>query len=64
MKKLIMLGTGMTMATLLSGCTEGNLIYKDKEMPVSEVEERISNELEVENPDFDLEVNITEEVDD
>lgn len=63
MKKLIMIGTGLTMATLLAGCQEGNIEYKGQIMPVSEAEERIADELEVENPDMDLEVIISEESD-
>jgi hypothetical protein len=55
---------GIIMLLLLSGCSEGTITYKEKDMPVSEAEERIADELEVENPDLDLEVNITEESDD
>lgn len=64
MKKLIIIGTGMTMATLLAGCQEPTIIYEGKEMPAYEAEERIADQLEVENPQFDLEVHITEETED
>lgn len=64
MKRLIVVGTGITMATLLAGCQEANIEYKGQIMPVSEAQERIADELEVENPDMDLEVHISEEVDD
>lgn len=51
-------------ALLLAGCSESTVIYKGKEMPVSEAQERIADELEVENPDRDLEVQIYDESDD
>lgn len=63
MKKLIVVGTGLTMAALLAGCQESNIQYKGQIMPVSEAQERIADELEVDNPDMDLEVRISEEAD-
>lgn len=63
MKKLVVVGTGLTIATLLVGCQEGNIEYKGQIMPVSEAQERIADELEVENPDMDIEVIISEESD-
>lgn len=64
MKKLIIIGTGMTMATLLAGCQEPTITYEGKEIPASEAEERIEDQLEVENPEMDLEVNIAPESED
>jgi hypothetical protein len=61
MKKLLVIGS---IATLLSGCSDGTIIYKGVERPVSEVEEIIADELEVENPELDLELNIYEETED
>lgn len=60
------LGVVVLVATLLSlvGCEEGTVIYKGIERPVSEVEEIIADELEVENPSLDLEVSIYEESED
>lgn len=64
MKKLIIIGTGLTMAALLAGCQEQQINYEGKLMPESEAEERIADQLEVENPELDLEVNIAPESDD
>lgn len=61
-KALIIIATLST--GLLTGCEERNIEYKGQNMPVSVAEERISDELEVENPDLDLEVMISEEVED
>lgn len=58
MKKLIIIGTGVTMVLLLAECAEAEIKYKREQMPVSEAEERMSDELEVENPSFDLEVKM------
>jgi hypothetical protein len=57
-----LLGVGiMAMAT---GCSiDDNIVYQDKQMPVSEAEERIADQLEAENPDLDIEVDIYEEED-
>ena len=49
---------------LLAGCEEAEIMYDDKLRPVSEVEEIMADKLEVDNPDLDLEVSITEEVED
>ena len=58
MKKLIF---GIGVLTLLTGCSESTIVYDGKERPVSEVEEIIADQLEVENPSKDLELNIMEE---
>lgn len=47
----------------LVGCSPSKMKYDGKTRPVSEVEDIISDKLEVENPDMDLEVNIYEEDD-
>ncbi|MED4914348.1 hypothetical protein [Parageobacillus thermoglucosidasius] len=60
MKKAITLLVLLIVA-LLAGCEEGKIYYKGKLRPVSEVEEIIADQLEVENPDLDLEVSIFEE---
>lgn len=64
MKKLIIIGTGLTMASFLAGCQEQQINYEGNLMPESEAEERIADQLEVENPELDLEVNIAPESDD
>lgn len=64
MKKLLTVGVLVLGVGMLSGCKEPNIKYKGELRPASEVEEIISDELEVENPHLDLEVRITEEVDD
>lgn len=63
MKKLIIIGTGVTMATFLAGCQEQQINYEGKLMPQLEAEELIEDQLEFDNPDLDLEVNILEESD-
>ncbi len=64
-KSFILLITIIT--AILAGC--GNLkeseIYYDGQLrPISQVEEIIADKLEVENPEFDLEVNVYEESED
>lgn len=55
----------VAVSLFLYGCgEEGTIIYKGEEMKISEAEERIADELEVENPKLDLELNIFEETDD
>lgn len=61
MKKQIIIGTGVTMVSFLAGCAETDINYKGEQLPVSKAEERMADELEVENPSFDLEVRIYEE---
>ncbi|QZA70243.1 sugar-binding protein [Bacillus phage 278BB001] len=62
MKKVLVGAVGsLLLVGTLTGCSESTMIYKDQERPVSEVEEIIADQLEVENPDLDLEVNISEE---
>lgn len=52
------------LSVLLAGCGDPVMIvYKGVEMPIDEAEERIADELEVENPNLDLEVDIFEETD-
>ena len=47
-----------------SGGTETEIYYKNQLRPISQVEEIIADELEIENPELDLEVNIREEIED
>lgn len=47
MKKLIIIGTGMTIVSFLAGCAEADINYKGEQMPVSEAEEHMADELEV-----------------
>lgn len=53
-----------SLTALLAACEEQEIYYKGQQRPVSEVEEIIADELEVENPEFDLEVKIYEESED
>jgi hypothetical protein len=65
MKKLIGVGMlGVGIMAMVTGCSiDDTIVYQDKEIPVSEVEERIADQLEVENPDLDIEVDIYDEED-
>jgi hypothetical protein len=57
-------GVGLITATLLSGCsTISSLYYQGKERQLDEVEEMLSDYLESENPNYELNVQITEDVD-
>ena len=47
-----------------SGEAKTEIYYKGQLRPISQVEEIIADELEIENPEFDLEVNIREEMED
>jgi hypothetical protein len=58
-----MAATGV-LVVLLSGCSEMQLEYKGEVRSEYEVEEIIADELEVDNPELDLEVNITTESED
>ncbi|OXS77929.1 hypothetical protein [Domibacillus enclensis] len=64
MKKFILAGCISLGAAALAGCEEGTIHYQGEQMPVSEAEERIADQLEVENPDMDLELSIYSETDD
>lgn len=66
MKKVVLragIGVGLVAVGILSGCAEQKITYEGKLRPISEVQEIISDKLEVENPNLDLEVNIQKEVD-
>lgn len=45
----------------LVGCEEKHYNYNGEYLPVSEVEERLEDIVEDQNPDFDFEVSIYEE---
>lgn len=65
-KRAIVIIGGLVLSGIIAGCQfeENTIVYKGKEMPISEAEERIADELEVENPDLDLELSIIMETDD
>ncbi len=46
---------------LLAGCEERHVYFQGSYLPVSEVEERLEDTIEDQNPDFDFEVSIYEE---
>lgn len=62
MKKI--LGLLALSSVLLAGCGSGTMIFEGKEKPIDDVEEIIADQLEVENPDMDLEVKIYQETED
>jgi ABC-type oligopeptide transport system substrate-binding subunit len=64
LKKLIILLTLLLASLLLAACEESQIHYDGQLRPMSEVEEIISDKLEVENPHLDLEVSIFEETED
>jgi hypothetical protein len=65
-KKKLVTGTALlsTSMIFLAACSQPDIMYDGKKQSVNSVEEQIADKLEVENPDLDLEVNITEEADD
>jgi hypothetical protein len=63
-KKVTGLFIFAVITAILTGCEEGTVMYEGKDQPVSTVEEIIADKLEVDNPELDLEVSITEESDD
>lgn len=60
MKKLLILG----FCVFLAGCGLKEIQYEGKTMPVEDVEEIVENKLELENPHLDINVDISEELDD
>ncbi|MBY0157295.1 hypothetical protein [Cytobacillus oceanisediminis] len=48
----------------LTGCEESELYYDGKLRPESEVEEIIADQLEVDNPSMDLEIDVYQESED
>lgn len=64
LKRLVIVTSLLSISFLLAACEEKKITYQETKMTVSEAEERIADQLEVENPDYDLEVSITEESDD
>lgn len=48
----------------LSACTPPTMQYNGKEQRVEDIEEIIADQLEVENPNMDIEVSIIEQTDD
>lgn len=61
-KRLILVA--IAASALLAACEEETIIYKNIERPMSDVEEIIADELEVENPALDLELDIYRDTDD
>lgn len=57
-------GTGLIVSALLAGCGVQELQYQGKVRPVDEVEEMLSDYLESENPQMDLNVEITQDIED
>jgi hypothetical protein len=66
LKKIITLLVLLVATILFAACEwqESKINYKGQLRPVSEVEEIIADELEVENPDLDLDISIFEELED
>lgn len=62
-KRLLLVSVGLS-AALLAGCSEMDINYKGELKSEDQVEEIIADELEVENPELDLEVDIYMETED
>lgn len=63
-KRFVVVVSLLSISLILAACEEKKITYQETKMTISEAEERIADQLEVENPDYDLEVSITEESDD
>ncbi|MBU8733455.1 hypothetical protein KM915_25925 [Cytobacillus oceanisediminis] len=63
MKKVLVLLMAIAVFWLV-GCEESELYYDGKLRPESEVEEIIADQLEVENPSMDLEIDVYQESED
>lgn len=61
MKKLMILSGLMVVSIALNGCGIQAIVYDGKERPVQEVEEIMADKLEVENPNLDLNVSISQD---
>jgi hypothetical protein len=64
MKKKMLIGVLGLSVLGLAACEEQKITYQENKMTFSEASERIADQLEVENPDLDIEVSITTESDD
>lgn len=64
MRRLLIVVLLLSFVAIVNGCSRVDMVYDGKVRPISEVEEIIADKLEVENPDLDLKVSITSEVDD
>ena len=64
MRKFGIVVSGIVFSVFLHGCgNEKTINYQEEKMTISEAEEKIADQLEVENSDLDVEVTITEESD-
>jgi hypothetical protein len=60
----ICIGIGLLITGLLSACgTIQELYYQGKTRPINEVEEMLSDYIESENPNLDVNVEITHDID-
>lgn len=65
LKRLVVVLGGIGLSIALTGCGEAMILkYNDEEYNVYDLEEKLSDELESQNPQYeDLDVSITEETD-
>ena len=61
MNKLKIVGIGLILSAFLVGCNRPNLNYEGQIRSLDEIEEILGDKLEVENPEYDLNVSIYEE---
>lgn len=60
MKKILVLALLVTMAFFISACgLPSTITYEGKERAREDVEELLESKIELENPDLDIEVTIT-----
>lgn len=64
MKRVLICAVLLTASLVIGGCAESEIYYEGELRPVSQVEEIIADQLEVENPEMDLEVSIYKDSDD
>lgn len=57
-------GIGLICVAFLNGCGMQSIQYQGKERPITEVQEMLEDYLESENPNYEFNVRITEDIGD
>lgn len=63
MKKFAVAGLLLMVVGVMAGCQEREFIYQDEVVTETQLESILDSTLELENPDYDIEVNVYVESD-